>query len=143
MEVAMLRKRRIGKRPILKLETQTLIPTEYQECKAFWGYAQRVPLLRKYLIKHANERIGHSWFTRALINIGMRPGLTDYQWPIKNQKYFGLWLEVKRIDQRSVKKDEDQEMWIANLREIGHYAAYAYGCDDAIKIYTDYVNNRL
>jgi hypothetical protein len=143
MEIAMLRKRRIGRRPILDLKAQTLIPSEYQECKAFWGYAQRIPQLGKYLIKHANERIGHSWFTKALIAIGMRPGLLDYQWPVRNDKYIGLWLEFKRVDQREKKKDADQEEWIENLREIGHYASYAYGCEHAIKIYTDYVNNRL
>lgn len=139
----MLRKRRIGRRPILDLKAQTLIPSEYQECKAFWGYAQRVPRLGEYLIKHANERIGHSWFTKALIAIGMRPGILDYQWPVPNQKYLGLWLEFKRIDQREKKKDVDQDEWIEKLNKIGHYASYAYGCEHAIKIYTDYVNNRL
>ena len=139
----MQRKRRLGRRPILDLTLQILIPSEYQECKAFWGYAQRVPLLKKYLIKHANERIGHSWFTKALIAIGMRPGLTDYQWPLRNNKYVGLWLEMKRIDQRDEPKKPEQDEWIANLLEIGHYATYAYGCEHAIKIYTDYVNNRL
>jgi hypothetical protein len=143
MEIAMLRKRRIGRRPILDLKAQIVIPSEYQECKAFWGYAQIVPLLREYLIKHANERIGHSWFTKALIAIGMRPGLVDYQWPLRNEKYNGLWIEMKRIDGREKAKDADQDEWIEKLRKIGHYATYAYGCDHAIKIYTDYVNNRL
>lgn len=131
------------RRPRLNLAMQRLIPTEYQECKAFWNYAQNVPLLKKYLIKHANERIGYSWFTKALIAIGMRPGLLDYQWPVSNLKYHGLWLEFKRIDQRGKKKDKDQDEWIENLLEIGHYASYVYGCDEAIKVYTDYVNNRL
>jgi len=139
----MLRKRRIGRRPILNLSMQILIPSEYQECKAFWGYAQRIPTLGEYLIKHANERIGHSWFTKALIAIGMRPGLLDYQWPVPNRKYLGLWLEFKRKDQREEKKKPEQDEWIEKLLKIGHYATYAYGCDDAIKIYTDYVNNRL
>lgn len=139
----MQRKRRIGRRPILDLKMQVLIPSEYQECKAFWQYAQMIPLLKKFLAKHANERIGHSWFTKALIAIGMRPGLLDYQWPVRNNKYIGLWIEMKRIDQRDKAKDADQDEWIANLLEIGHYATYAYGCDHAIQIYNDYINNRL
>ena len=143
MEVIMLRTRRTGKRPILKLQSQTLIPSEYQECKAFWEYAQIMMPLRKYLIKHANERIGHSWFTKALIAIGMRPGLLDYQFPVRNDKYIGLWLEFKRIDQRDKPKDKDQDEWIEKLLKIGHYASYAYGCEHAIQIYTDYVNNRI
>lgn len=137
------RKRRIGKRPILDLKTQTLIPSEYQECKAFWQWAQNIPKAKKFLIKQANERNGDSWFTKALIAIGLRPGLPDYQYPIRNDKYIGLWIEVKRIDQRNVKKKPEQDEWLENLRQEGHYSSYAYGCAEAIKIYTDYVNNRI
>lgn len=67
----------------------------------------------------------------------------DYQWPVPNKKYIGLWLEFKRVDERGKKTKPEQDEWIARLLKIGHYASYAYGCDDAIKIYTDYVNNRL
>ncbi len=139
----MLIKKRTGRRPILNLQMQTFIPSEYQECKAFWKYANLSPKLSDSLIKHANERIGYSWFTKALVAIGMSPGLMDYQWPVPNQKYLGLWIEMKKRDQRDAPKKKEQEAWIEKLNKIGHYAAYAYGCEDAIRIYTDYVNNKL
>jgi hypothetical protein len=145
MEVAMLRpkKRRIGRRPVLDLKTQTLIPSEYEECKAFWQYCQKVLRLGKKIHHIANEGIRDSWYTKSLINIGLTPGVLDYHYVPRNDKFIGLWIEMKRIDGREKKKDADQEEFIAMLNENGHYATYAYGCDHAIKIYTDYVNNRL
>ena len=143
MEEAMLRKRRISKRPILNQKTQTLIPSEYQECKAFWQFAT-IKGFNDDLIKNANERMGDAyWFIKALIAIGFRPGLLDYHYIVANQKYHGLWLEFKRVDQRLEKKKPEQDQWIERLLKRGHYASYAYGCDDAIRIYTDYINNRL
>jgi len=137
------RQRRIGKRPILNQKTQTLVPSEYQECKAFWQYA----CLKGFdddLIKNANERMGDThWFIKALYAIGFRKGLLDYHYIVANDKYHGLWLEFKRIDQRDEKKKPEQDGWIARLLKRGHYATYVYGCDHAIKIYTDYVNNRI
>lgn len=138
-----IRKRRIGKRPILEQKTNTLIPSEYQECKAFWQYACLMGF-NDDLVKNANERMGDSnWFINALYAIGFRKGLLDYHYIVPNGKYHGLWLEFKRRDERGKKTKREQDEWIARLLKRGHYASYAYGCDDAIKIYTDYVNNRI
>lgn len=139
----MMRKKRIGRRPLLQLKPQQLIPSEYQECKAFWQWAQLHPHFKRLLIKQANERNGDSWFTKALLAIGLRPGLPDYQYPARNEKYIGLWIEIKRIDQRDKKKRENQEEWLEKLRAEGHHATYAFGASDAIKICMDYVNNRV
>lgn len=122
---------------------QEIIPSEYEECKAFWAYCQRVLRLGKRAFHHANEGKRDAWYGKALKNIGLTPGLLDYQFLKKNPKYIGLWIEMKRKDGRKKPKDPDQEEMMEILREEGYYANYAYGCDDAIKIYTDYVNNRL
>lgn len=135
--MAQVRKRR----PILKLKN--LIPSEFEECKAFWAYCQTVLRLGKKIVKHCNEGMRDDWYTKALINIGLTPGLLDYQFWISNEKYHGLWIEMKRRDQRNKKKDNDQEEMIALLNKNGHYATYAYGWEDAIRIYTEYVNNKL
>jgi len=96
------------------------------------------------LVKHANERVGDPmWFIKALYAVGFRKGLPDYQYIVPNEKYHSLWLEFKRADQRDKKKATEQDEWIERLMKRGHYAAYAYGLVDAIKIYTDYINNRL
>lgn len=140
----MLRKKRGGRRPILNLQSQTLIPSEYQECKTYWEYAKTHPILKKYLVKIPNERIDkEGWFTKALIAIGMRPGIQDYQLPCRNDKYIGLWLEVKRRDEKGKKLRVEQQHWHDTWREVGHYTAVAYGCDEAIKITLDYLANQI
>lgn len=120
-----------------------LIATEYQECKSYWEWAQYHPLLKEFLIKHCNENKSGSWFVKALKAIGMRPGLLDYQYPIPNVKYLGLWIEMKRSDEINKKKRENQGEWIEKLNKVGHYATYAYGCDHAIAITTNYLENRI
>jgi hypothetical protein len=125
------------------LYSPILIPTEYQECKAFWEYAQLIPMLREYLIKHVNEGKRSAIGGKLLKGIGMRPGLPDYQYPVANEKFTNLWLEMKRIDGREKPKDPRQDEWIDKLNKIGHYASYAYGASDAISIYERYVKNLL
>lgn len=137
------RKTRIGKRPTFNLEMQSFIPTEYQECKTFWQYIVKHKFSDDW-VKHANERQkDESWFIRALFAIGFKKGLPDYQYIVSNGTYHTLWIEMKRKDQRLEKKRPEQDAWIDKLIHRGHYATYAYGCDDAIKIYTDYMQNKL
>lgn len=128
-----------------KLKMQKIVqelPSEYQECKAFWKWAQFHPLIGEYLIKHCNESQSKSWFIRALISIGMRPGIPDYQFPLSNNKYKGLWIEMKS-KKKGAKRGILQDKWINKLNKINHYATYAYGCDEAIKITLDYIENRI
>jgi hypothetical protein len=100
-------------------------------------------LLGEHLIKNVNEGKRTPQFGRNLKAIGMRPGLLDYQFIVPNDKFHSLWLEFKRVDGRNKAKDPLQEEWIAKLNKNGHYAIYAYGADDAIHIYQDYINNRI
>jgi len=137
------RKRRIGAFPRFKLEAQEIVPTEYEECKAFWQYCQKVLKLGKSVHHIPNEGMRESWFAKALIRIGLVPGTLDYFFQRSNNKWHGLYIDMKRKNQRDKKKNLDQESFIENALKDGYYAAYAYGCDDAIKIYTDYVNNRI
>jgi hypothetical protein len=139
----MLRKKRLGRRPILKLETQEIIPSEYEESKAFWSYCQLKLKLGKSIHHIPNEGMRESWFTKALIRIGLLPGTLDYFIQRSNSKWHGLYIDMKRRDQKNGKKDIDQEAFIENALKDGYYATYAYGCDDAIKIYTDFINNKI
>lgn len=114
--------------------------SEYQECKAYWDWAQYHPPIGKYLIKHCNENKNPIWFNQYLLRIGMRPGLPDYQFPIPNEKWSGLWIEMKR---KGGKVQNNQIRWINDLKAINHYATVAYGAEDAIRITLDYINNRI
>lgn len=120
-----------------------LIPSEYQECKAFWDYCQKVLKLGYTLIHHANESQRPPKQANSLKSIGMTPGVCDYQYIISNKKYKGLWIEMKKQGYQNRKKRPEQDAFIDSLNSHGYYATYAYGCDDAIRIYNDYVNDRL
>jgi hypothetical protein len=131
------------RRPLLKLSTQTLIVSEYEECKTFMDWVNLNPALAQFMIKNTNEGQYTPWFVKALIRIGMRPGLPDYHLPLKNDRFMGLWIEMKRKDEQDKKKKAEQDAWIARLNKIGHYATYAYGADEAIRITNQYLNNKI
>jgi|ERR1044071_5760802 hypothetical protein len=117
--------------------------SEYQECKAYYAWAQYHPILREYLYKIVNEgkRSRAQGFYLQLI--GMRAGLPDYHLPVANNSYHGLWIEMKTKTQKRIAKRENQLSWLDKLKKIGHYATFAYGASDAIKITLDYLNNRI
>lgn len=90
-----------------------------------------------------NEGKRDEWYAKALGRIGLTRGVLDYVFLVANEKYHGLIIDMKRIDERYKKKKPEQEAFIENAFKRGYYGSYAYGCADAIKIYTDYINNRL
>lgn len=125
------------------LTVKKTYPTEYQECKAFWQFSQSIPMLREYLIKIVNEGAREAWYGRSLINIGLRPGLPDYFYPIPNSLWRGLWIEMKRKNGLNRKKTYNQENWIEKLMKVGYYATYAFGAEDAIDIYKKYTKDEI
>jgi hypothetical protein len=124
--------------------TEKIVPNEYKECKWFYEWACAYnPLLREYLIKNVNEGQRSSMMGKLLKLIGMRPGIPDYQLPLPNANWRGLWIEMKKTDQERRKKDDKQNEWIYKLKKIRQYATYAYGWEHASKIVVDYLNDRI
>jgi hypothetical protein len=128
------------KRPILDLKSQKLIVSEYEECKAFWDYCQRVLKLGKTIIKIPNDE-RDDWFRRALVAIGLTVGACDYVYLSSNEIYHTCWIEMKRQDERGKRRRAEQDAFIDMLRRNGHFASYAYGAKDAIEILIGYINN--
>ncbi len=118
-------------------------PTEFQECKAFWQYCQLKPILYDYLVKIPNEGKREAWYGRSLRAIGLRPGVPDYLYVRSNDRFHCCWIEMKRADEKTHKKNSNQEMWIELLNDIGHFATYAYGAEHAIQIINDYNSNKI
>jgi hypothetical protein len=116
---------------------------EYEECKIFYQIACYSPRVRQYLIKNVNEGKRTRFMGYMLNLIGMRKGLPDYQLPLRNDKYIGLWIEMKKKSEKDKPKKFEQVDWLAKLRVAGHYASFAYGHEEAIQILNDYLNNQL
>lgn len=123
---------------------ETMGLTEQKHCELFYAWAEHNPNLGEYLIKNVNEG-KRSWFTARLLKlIGFRAGIPDYQYPVPNERYIGLWIEMKRTELKGKKNSNNfQELWLEKLKKVGHYATYAYGYADAIAITKAYLENRL
>lgn len=120
-----------------------LIPTEQDECIAFYSWAQTIPNLKDFLIHIPNEGKRTPWGGKKLLAMGLKPGIPDYFYPVANETFHGLWIEMKRKDPKLHKKNPLQQSWIISLGILGYYATYAYGADHAIKIVTDYMADKL
>lgn len=118
------------------------IPNELDECRAYWQWAQKIPVLRDYLYKILNEGKRSPIFGRHSQMIGWRKGLPDYHYPVSNGKFHGFWLEMKRRDNKG-KIHEDQRLWIEKLLKIDQYATVAYGWEDAVEKTLRYINNQI
>lgn len=113
------------------------VASEYDECRAYWQWAQTRPILREYLYKCVNEGKRDPRAGRNLKLIGLTAGLPDYHLPYPSGSHPGLWIEMKRKMRYTI--SEQQAEWIVKLRRVGHKAEIAYGCDDAIKITQSYL----
>lgn len=117
--------------------------SEHQECRAYFEWASHHPLLSEYLVHHANEGKRTALAGFYLKQIGLSPGFPDYQFMLSNEKYHGLFIEMKTKEKKNHKMPENQVGWIDRLLKAGHYATFCFGADHAIQVTTDYLNNKL
>jgi hypothetical protein len=71
---------------------------------------------------------------------GYVKGFPDLQICEPNEKYHGLFIEVK-TDKGVVSKE--QKEWIKQLNKRGYYATYVKGSEDAIKLIDAYFKNAI
>jgi hypothetical protein len=68
---------------------------------------------------------------------GVRRGVLDIHLPFALGDYIGMWIEMKWGKNTLT---EEQEWWVKNLREAGHYVAVCYSCEEAIAVTIYYLN---
>lgn len=107
-------------------------PSELQECRAYWEWAQHIPLLRDNLIHIPNEGKRSAISGKSLKSIGLRKGVSDYFLPVPKYGYHGFWLEMKCKPAHVKKPSIEQLKWIIKMRDFGYNSFIAYGCDEAI-----------
>ena len=117
--------------------------SEYQECRAYFEWAQYHPTIKEYLIHHVNEGKRSRIMGNLLKLIGMRKGIPDYQLPLSNNNWHGFWIEMKTVDEHNKKQKKEQIDWINRLLLVKQYATFAFGCDDAIRLTLAYINNKI
>jgi hypothetical protein len=120
---------------------QRLIATEYDECRTFVDWTQRVRFRGKPLFERIvhvpNERDRHRGKGNAGVHvaklkaIGVRQGFPDYIVLAHFVTCPGLYLEAKRS--RGSKIDPAQIAWRDQLIEWGYEAVICKGADELIK----------
>lgn len=120
-----------------------LIPSEIQECVAYWEWSQNIPVLKDYLYKIPNEGKRSLSYGKKMKMIGLRSGLPDYHYPIPNETFNGFWLEMKTRDKKNHSLPDLQKIWLNKLNKANHYATFAFGWEDAAEKTISYIKNLL
>lgn len=114
------------------------VATEEQEHLALMDWIKLYPFLERNIIHIPN---GGSRFLLEAVKLkkmGVKPGVSDLFLclPISNKS--GLWIELKS---KNGKISPSQKEWLTRMRANGYSAEVAYGCDEAIRIISDYVDS--
>lgn len=67
---------------------------------------------------------------------GLRPGVLDYSWPYRTERYPGLYIELKRTYGGHV--EDEQRDFAAFVIEQGYRAEFCKGWIDAWRVVCDY-----
>ena len=69
---------------------------------------------------------------------GLKPGIPDIFLPVAKHHFHGLFIELK-MPGGTIRPE--QKKWHQALRNQGYKVEICYGCDEAIKIITEYLDN--
>lgn len=123
-------------------------PLESQEQRTVMDWAMTQPILRDYLIHIPNGGYRKALEARNLKRQGVRKGVSDFflPWPTYSNMrlpIYGLWIEMKRRDEKISRLTIDQKKWISKMNELGYLATVAYGADQAMEIFKSYLFGAL
>lgn len=71
---------------------------------------------------------------------GVKSGVPDLQLALPNDKYHGLFIEMKRSKRSLSKVSEMQKAMIERLNNAGYLALVCYGADEAIEAIKGYLS---
>lgn len=120
-----------------------LIPSESTEQQHLFQWARMMSgahpeLALMYKITNEGRR------SRAngarMVAEGMKKGVPDICLPVARGGHHGLYIELKR--ERNSRVTREQLEWIEALMDQGYAAAVCRGCDEAIRLITDYLAGR-
>ena len=124
-----------------QMRQSKVITSEYSESKAFNDWLLWQPKL--FGVHHVNEGKRSPIEGKRLKQIGMTAGLPDFQIFCANDNWHGLFIEMKQKHKRNHKMPEHQVKFHEKLLARKYYATFAFGCDDAINITTQYLANLI
>ena len=87
-----------------------------------------------------NERKASIQRRVALKRAGVRKGIPDIVVPVANDKYSGLYIEMK-VKPNKPSPEQITVLW--NLNAIGNYAVLCWSATEAIEVLKKYMANKL
>ncbi len=119
------------------------VPSEYDECVQFMNWCALNSRVHEHIFHIANERKANPWYGAKLKSCGTKKGIPDYFLCLPNEKYHGLFLEMKKSDQVKRKKKPEQVEWNIRLLRAGYYCDFVHGWIEASELIKKYINNQL
>ena len=101
------------------------------EARAYWQWAQFVPLLREHLYHIPNGGYRSRIEAAIMKAMGVRAGVSDYHLPIERGGFLGLWIEMKAKPPHDARVTEDQAWWGDKMLAEGHAFFVCRGFEEA------------
>lgn len=111
--------------------------TEQREALKLMQWARYVPILNELLFHVANERHCTPQQGHMFKCLGVKAGVSDYILPLPRGRYHGMFLELKR--DRTGRLTPEQKIWLEKMRITGYHAVVAYGAEEAIQYFKEYL----
>lgn len=114
-------------------------PTEAQEGKKFWSWAQYHPIAKRRMFHVPNGGSRNVIEATNLKAQGTVKGIPDYFLAYPHKDKHGLFIELKRAKKSISRVTIEQAKWIASSVDLGYEAKVCYGADEAIMAVEEYL----
>lgn len=103
---------------------------EYQICCAVMDFA-KLYRIDKYIIHIPNEGKRTKWYGKALNNIGLKTGASDWFIAKAAHGYHGFFLEQKTLKGKAT---DNQVKFLNEMKNEGYYTAISYTLDTTLTL---------
>lgn len=113
--------------------------SEFMEQKKFFEWAKNFPSLF-FMLHIPNGGLRERRHGAFMKMLGAKPGVPDIFLPVPNEKYHGLFIEMKYFNGRV---SPNQKKYIDFLRSKGYQCSICYSCPEAIQTVEEYMGDML
>ncbi|HBI91177.1 MAG TPA: VRR-NUC domain-containing protein [Terrisporobacter glycolicus] len=115
------------------------LESSHQKTIIEWCEWQKAKYPELDMIFHiTNEGKRSKTMGAELKRMGLKRGIPDICLPVPNEKYNGLWIELKA--DKTKRLSNEQKEWLEKLNSYGYKAVRCNGADEAIQVIKDYLN---
>ena len=134
-----MKRKRSRRRPVALDAERSLIPDEHQEQVVLMRMIQlNLPELFEHVFAVPNGGFRNIKTARYLKAEGVKPGVPDVLCLRARGPFFGMALELKRLNASPSNWGEEQRRWSALLNQHGYLSVVAKGADKAFEQFAAY-----